>query len=195
MTGEQALMRLSEIEPAEFRKLQALADQIYSDSRRAPQALINLWRSGAASEAPKVETVLSAMRELAVGPWLEASESIGGEQLARALAQANRAYLAAVERVRATLDQMMQGKTPMPPPPGAGMTEEKELPSRECDEGYLFARTLLKTDESDLVHMLVRRRFLLMDERRRDTEIANYSKTGKWAALVEHDPEGLEVEP
>ena len=194
MTGEQALMRLSEIEPAEFRKLQALADQIYSDSRRVPQALTRLWRSGAESDRRKVETILSAVRELAVGPWLEVSESIGGEQRVRALSQASRAYLAAVERVRAKLDRMMKGKTPMPPPPGAGMTEEKELPSRECDEGYLFTRTLLKTNESDLVRLLVRRQFLLMNEGRRDAEITNYHKTGKWASLVEHDPEEPEVE-
>ena len=195
MTGEQALKQLSEIEPAEFRKLQVLADQIDVDSRRAPRELTRIWRSGPALDGQKVEAVLSSTRELAVGPWLEVSASAGGDQQVPALAQANRAYLAAVQRVKAKLDQMMKGKSPMPPPPGGGMTEEKELPSRECDEGYLFARSLLKTDESDLGRLLVRRRFLLMDERRRDAEISSYSKTGKWAPLVEDDPEQLEVEP
>jgi hypothetical protein len=53
----------------------------------------------------------------------------------------------------------------------------------------------LKADESELVHLLARREFLLMSPAERDAEIASYRKTGRWAALVEFDPEEMEEAP
>ncbi len=195
MTSEQVLQRLSEIDPGEFRKLQALADEVGADARQLPRLLVRRWRGGADAEGRKTETVLTALRELAVGVWLDSDAGGGSGARVRAMSQAGRGYLEAVKRLRVKLDRMMQGKRPMPRPPAAECTEEPDPPSRECDEGYLLARALLKTGESDLVAMLGRKQFLLMSEPRRDAEIANFQKTGQWSPLIDHDPEQGEIGP
>lgn len=195
MTGDEIRKRLSEIEASECRKLSELAAKIASDSREPVRRLIHSAAQGSDTEWKKVENLLDELRELAVAPCLSARAAGSGERRLLTTTAAARAYLAAQEQVIAKLKRMMESKTTMPPPPASGMTEEKELPSRECDEAYLLARELLKAEDSDLVQLLARREFLLKSPAQRDEEIAKYRKTGKWTPLVEQDPEEAEDLP
>ena len=188
MTGEETLRRFAEIAPTEFRKLSDLANLIVEDGRRALPGLIRLWSSDGDSDAAKAEEVLTGMRELAVEPFLSASASAGGESRIRAVAQAGRAYLASSEQVLSKLSRMMESKAPLPAAPQVGPPqEEEELPSRECDEGYLLARKLLNVEDSELVEMLLRQEFLSLEKADRDKEIAGFTKNGKWGRVVDRD--------
>jgi hypothetical protein len=195
MTGDQARARLSEIEPTAYRELHELARRIRADAREPLRRLAALWRAGGDPEEQKAARVLASTRELAVVPWAQVARTTAAARSLEALVQACQTYAAARDDVLAGLSKMMQRKTLMPPPPTAGMTEEKELPSRECDEAYLLARRLSKTDESDLAHILARREFLLLSPTQRDTEIQSVQKSGKWMRLVEQDPEQVRDEP
>jgi hypothetical protein len=62
--------------------------------------------------------------------------------------------------------------------------EEKEQPSRECDEGYLLLRQLLKADESEAAHAYVRRNFLDQTEAEADATINRYRTKGRWDDLM-----------
>jgi hypothetical protein len=108
-----------------------------------------------------------------------------------ALGGAAKSLLACRKRALDTLDEVMDSKTSVPIPPERVPEEEKEQPSRECDEAYLLMRSLLKGDESELADDLARRRFLMEEPATRDAEIANYRKTGKWMRLVDYDPEEI----
>jgi hypothetical protein len=175
MTGDEALKRLSEIEAAEFKKLQGLARDIATDARKPATALTGAWAAGQASDQQKAETVLADLGELAVRPWILAGQAVA----------AGRAYLGSQQRIVEKLTGMFESQAPVPPPPAAGQTEEKEPPSRECDEAYLFARRLLKADDPEELRALLRKEFLFMPAAKRDAEIASFRKTGKWAALLE----------
>jgi hypothetical protein len=193
MTGDEARKRLAEIQVGEFRKLQTLAREIGADARKPVSTLADVWRSGNASEQEKAETVLADLGELAVRPWLSVAGAVGGDRGARAALQASRAYREAQQRLLQKLQQMMESPAPVPPPPAAGQTEEKEPPSRECDEAYLFARRLLKADDPERLRPLLRKEFLFMPAPKRDAEIASYRRTGEWAVLVEgeaSEPQG-----
>lgn len=133
----------------------------------------------------------SQLSEPAVEAWLVPANE-GGERGPRALAQAVQTAAAAQRRVLQALQRIMDSKLPIPRSPSAGRTEERELPSRECDEAYLLARWLMKTDDPPLERALTRKRFLSMVPAQRDSIIANYRKTGQWTALTESRPGGAE---
>jgi hypothetical protein len=185
MTGDEALKRLSEIKAAEFKQLQGLARDIAADARKPVAALTSVWATGAASDQQKAEAVLADLGELAVRPWIEVGSTASGERGARAVAEAGRAYLESQQRIVQKLTGMLDSQAPVPPPPAAGQTEEKEPPSRECDEAYLFLRQLLKADDPEELRSQLRKEFLFMPAAKRDAEIASYRKTAKWAALLE----------
>jgi len=196
MTGDEARRRLSEIQTGEYRKLAALARQIRDESRKPVSTLAGAWASGTASDQRKAETVLTALGELTVESWLSTGRSMTGQRKTRCVMQAGLAYLSAAEHVFQKLNRLMESKAPVPGVPLAGRTEEKELSSRECDEAYLLARRLLKADEPEWIHPVIRKEFLLMPVAKRDTEIANYRKTGRWTPLATTEAAGVpEGEP
>jgi hypothetical protein len=185
MTGDEARKRLDKIDAAEFKKLQGLSREIAADARKPLTALTGVWATGADSDQQKAETVLADLGELSVRPWMHVGQAVGGERGPRAIVEAGRAYLESQQRIVQKLTGMLDSQAPVPPPPGAGKTEEKEPPSRECDEAYLFLRRLLKADDPDELRPLLRKEFLFLPAAKRDAEIANYRQTGKWAALLE----------
>ena len=189
MTGSEALARFSEIPPSEFRKLGKLARRIRTDARYAARHLCESWGAGSEPEDRKTETVAVALGELSVAPCLARSKELSGELRVRAAALAAGSYFSAQDRLLAKLNRMMESKTTMPPSPAAGMSEEEELPSRECDEAYLLARELLNVEDSELVRVLLRQEFLSLEKKERDNEIARHRKTGKWGKVVDRGPE------
>jgi len=188
MTGEETLQRLADIEPTEFRRLAQLANLIVNDGRRTQADLMRIWSSNSASESVKADQVLGEMAELAVEPFLAAAESAGGETRVRAVVRAGSVYLASREQVWLKLSRMMESKAPLPVPPQIGPPqEEEELPSRECDEGYLLSRKLLNVEDSEFVRMLLRQELLSLEKADRDNEIESFRRTGKWGSVVDRD--------
>ncbi len=189
MTGDQVRQELAEIEPTQFRRLAELARRISGDSRAPGQWLARAWASPEADQRRKARAVLVGLRELAIGPWLAQAGLAAGVGRIAAVDCTAQAYLAARQRVTDKLARMMQSKAAMPAPPPEPGIEEEEPPSRACDEAYLLARRLLRTGESELVITLNRSEFLRLDEGQRDAEIERYTKTDKWAVLVDWDPD------
>ena len=183
MTGVQAKERLAELAESEFKKLEALAQQICTESRGPANKLAELWRAG--GESDKAQPTLTAMGELAVRPWLAASKAGGKQNRLQAMTQGCKAYLAAQQQFMRRLKQMMQSKTAVPLAAPRGPVEEPELPRRECDQAYLWGRQLLKADDGELDCAVIEDEFLRLTEKQRDSEIANYNKTGQWASLAE----------
>ncbi len=188
MTPDQAMRRLSEIEPGRFAQLSRLAAEIAKAPRDAASAVARMWASGSPAERAKAAAVLVGLRERSLQPLLppETAED-GGQRLARLQVAAD-AYLAARGRAIRSLSVMMASKAPLPPVPGAGKTEEKEPDSRECDEAYLATRRLLKTDDTQMTHQRVRRAFLQNPRGQRDAEIGHFRDTGKWKFSVAEEP-------
>lgn len=186
MTGNEALRRMSEIKADESRKLTDLAKHIETDVRQPIGEVLGMADQGEESGRRKAEKILVGLGELAVRPLLSADRATGERGL-KSAALACQATLDAQRRVIERLHLLMQSKSPMPKPPLAGRTEEKESPSRECDEAYLLARWLLKPDESDLVQTLHRKPFLRKTEAQRDALIADYQNKGRWGEIITAD--------
>lgn len=182
MTAEECLRRLALAAKGENLKLRQLARDISSDSRKLLETLAHLWAYAEEPYRRKVETVLNRLGAVSV-PSLLALKAPA--PAAKAAFQAARALLKTQKLLAARLLQLMDSRVPMPPVPSAGQTEEKELPSRECDEAYLLARQLLKGDDAERQRSRLRRVFLLMSETERDAEIARYRAAGSWQPLVE----------
>lgn len=186
MTGDEAVRQLAEIPEGEFRGLARLAQRISDDSRKPPQTLTGLWQSGSAAERAKAGAVLEHVGAISVPALFRLGDSAAGERRAHAVTQAARAYTQASTAAMTKLTRMMESKAPMPLPSSTGPPpEEKELPSRECDEGYLLARRLLNVEDAELDRSLLRKQFLLMEKTERDNEIDRFRRTGKWSRIVD----------
>lgn len=182
MTAEECLRRLVLAAKGENLKLRELARDIGSDSRKPLETLAHLWAYAGEPYRRKAETILNRLGAVSVPSLLALKPPAPA---AKAGFEAARALLTTQRLLAARLLQLMDSRVPMPPVPSAGQTEEKELPSRECDEAYLLARRLLKGDDSERQRSQLRRVFLTMSEAERDAEIVRYRAGGSWQPLVE----------
>jgi hypothetical protein len=186
MTGSEAVTQLGEIKPQEWEKLDELVSRVRSESQQPLEATSQMWVSGSEGRA-KPKAVLNALEELAIAPWLSASQAVAGQRRLEAVGEACSTYLAFQQKIVEKLATMLDSKTRVPEVPMAGPVEEKDPPSRECDEGYLLSRRLLKADESEAMNEYIRRNFLDQTEAEADAAINRYRKTGQWVELVEQD--------
>ncbi len=189
MTGDDVRRRLEQAKPEEWQKLNQLAREIDRDARDALTAIARAWATGDDAQRGKSREVLSACDELAIKTWLGTSQDVAGRRGIEALEYAVAAYNGFERRVVERLTGLFDNKSNVPLPVPQRPVEEKELPSRVCDEAYLLIRRLTKSDEPEIVHEMTRREFLRDEAANRDAEIANYRKTAKWRRYVDEEVE------
>jgi len=186
MTRNQVIRQLRTILEEEWDQLDEVVHDIAIDSYDAPKAITEAWSTSGEGDSEKFLQVLLQLKELSIIPWLATADNLSGSLCISALSDVVSAYQALQETVVTELRIMLQSKNPVPIPqlemPIA--EEEKELPSRECENAYYLLRRILKTDESEWVSELTRRALLRMEEKESDQKIIDYVRTGQWERLV-----------
>jgi len=179
MTAEELARRLDEIRRMDFGALEALAGEIATEAREPLLGLSRVMGAMEGPEQPKARLVLERLGELAVLPWLAASRTLPPARKIEAVTAAYRAHAGLLQIVRAELERMLARTAPLPVPVLPGPVEEPPPVLRECDEGYLLLRRVLKPEEPWREYVLARSDFSHMTEAERDAAIASSVDGGR----------------
>ena len=141
----------------------------------AARAAIKAWQQG----DERARLLLVGLGEAAFTPLLESMADLSPQDQAWAAMIVTEAHLDARERLISVLQQQLQNKSVLQPPPFH--SEIKPQSSRVCDEAYLLIRRVMDpTEETDPQRSGTRVRFLHLPENLRDREIARALKTDDW---------------
>lgn len=179
---------LRQIDADDQARLDSLAEAVRLQGDRQARELISLAHGRDTALARKAFGVVLDLGPLAFHPLLD---SLDPDKPALAVLELRHAVeLAQTDRARlaATLDKLMDDKTPVPLPPQPANSEEKPAPRRLGDEAYLLLRRLLSPQESLDDHLLNARLFLDMEESQRDREIAKARESKRFTPLAEYFP-------
>ena len=174
MTPEEIAQRLGPVRRLDFGALEALAGEIAADAREPLLGLSRVMGAVEGPEQPKARLVLERLGELAVLPWLAASRTVPLPRKVEAVTAAYRAYAGVLQVIRAELERMLERRTALPTPALPGPVEEPPPVLRECDEGYLLLRRVLRPEEPWREYVLARAEFSRASEAERDAAIASY---------------------
>lgn len=178
MTPDEIVRRLDRIRRRDLPALEGLAGEIADEARRPLLCLSQVVGAIEGPDLAKARLVLDRLGELAVLPWLAASRTLPLTRKIAAITFAYRAYAGLLQPIVAELERMLGRKTLLRPPDLYGPVEEPPPVLRECDEGYMLLRRVLRPEEPWREYVLARAEFSRASEMERDAAIAAYL-TGK----------------
>lgn len=187
MTELEVIRRLGWTDEEDWDRLDELVRTMSAHAWDAPLALARGWlaRPG---EQDKIRHVLGLLKELSIRPWFAIVPKAPADQKLFALEQAVGSLETLQSEIVQKLTRLLGSKVELPlASPLEETIEERELPSRECDEAYVLLRRILKPDESELTGELTRREFLRLEDEGKDEEIARYKTGAPWIQFVEDD--------
>ena len=185
MTATDVVQQLDATPRESWAAIDKLALQLRGQFRDGPDMLARFWNARIGSERAKYERIISGLEEVAAPTWLAAADAARDDDRLDALRGAAPPAAAWRTQVVLRLLPMLERKTAITPPARDELIEEKDLPSRDCDEVYLAVRQLLRPDDSEYVSIVVRRRFLRLTEQERDAEIQSFRDSRQFAAIYE----------
>jgi len=162
----------------------AFAQVLVDSARESARGLAKIWIEGAKDTGDQAFLVLTDIEEHMVVPLIERLSDLEPRDASRALDAVVEAEIRLRQRIAATLKDLTEVRTELPPEPVVGPTEVPLPRLRVCDEAYLKVRRLLHFGEDDLQYTVDRDAFLRLPMPQRDAEIEAARESEVWNRLV-----------
>lgn len=157
MNQDQLKARLESLDLNQENKLEALANEVASDSIRQARRVVQIWLGADAAMSQKAMYILGSLGELAVVPLLETPTAPSPEQEAWLLRTVVQKHVELRRQLAERMRKLLDDQRLVPQSAGSGFQEETPPQRRVCDEAFILLRRFVKPEESiESYHAYVR---------------------------------------
>lgn len=180
----EALLVLRDLDFDDDQGLENLARTISENAWKDPRIIVGLLHSKDEDDAGKARTVLLSIGDTALTPLVESVSPDIPEKYVWDMKTIINIQMETRLRIVRLLEKMLEDKRPVEMPELPPGTEEKYVPRRVCDEGYLLMRRLLAFEEGEEDRFFNADAFLQMENKERDAEIIRAKASRRWIPLT-----------
>ncbi len=167
--------------------LNALAEEIATESLEASKAIVHLWATGDKEESGKAGSVVIDLEETAVRPMLQEFDAGSVQWRYRLMEDVVDVQLKFRNRILARLDDLLTDRAILSASAATESEQPDKLPRRACDEAYVWIRRLAKVQETGENGFRSEADFLSLEHTERDEEIQKWKRSKIWAGIQEEE--------